>query len=491
MKNIFALLVCILIIACSNYERIGSSDDELVVFAEDSLSAMVRVQSTGLVAILGTENVEAKANERPEMSVNFDYDFSMGSHEVTCGEFNALMKPLTGLSLVCTNDSIPVTNVTYYDAVLFANERSKAEKRDTTYTYSEAFFDAEKHCVNLEGFAYRSDVDAYRLPTEAEWSLVALKYWKTSEAWTSENSDFKLHEVCSKTDSSQSVCDIVGNAMEWVNDWLGYFCDQPVKNFIGPPDGGSNDERVLKGGSYHSKADVIKLYNRGDTYMVTSATKADYVGFRLAFGAIPNAEWMGKDCKAITSRVSPLANSAALRSKTGTFHVKLAFRNNPMGNIAFIDYSSGMLSVNEISDSLDAYHPEISPDGQKVAFCTRYEGVSSYNKSTKAYSALYVRDLKEPGSGLVKLDVESAEIPRWRVLENGDTVIVYVTDADDNTEESSFKKASTWQVKFSNGKFGKPQKLFDGAYHGGISEDDRLAVSGSKQLRARIAAKGS
>ena len=86
----------------------------------------------------------------------------------------------------------------------------------------------------------------------------------------------------------------------------------------------------------------------------------------------------------------------------------------------------------------------------------------------------------------MKLDVESAAIPRWQVLENGDTVIVYVTDAGNNKNESSFKSASTWQVKFANGKFAKPEKLFDGAYHGGISEDGSLAVTGARLLRTRI-----
>ena len=479
MKNIFALLVCILIIACSNYERIGSSDDELVVFAEDSLSAMVRVQSTGLVAILGTENVEAKANERPEMSVNFDYDFSMGSHEVTCGEFNALMKPLTGLSLVCTNDSIPVTNVTYYDAVLFANERSKAEKRDTTYTYSEAFFDAEKHCVNLEGFAYRSDVDAYRLPTEAEWIFVASRNWNLQNGWTADNSDYKLHKVCSIASEKNAICDMVGNAMEWVNDWLGPFRDTVVSNYVGAPDGGALGQRVVKGGSFRNTASTISQYSRGDVYMVTSSTRADYVGFRLAFGAIPNATWMGADGKEALSRIIPLASSGIIHSLMDTYKVKLAFRNDLTGNLAYIDYSNGVLSVTEIDDSLGVYHPEISPDGKKVAFCTGLEGVSGKSK-------LYVRDLNAEGSHLVKLDVESAAIPRWRVLANGDTVIVYVSDAGNNKNESNFKAASTWQVKFANGKFETPQKLFDGAYHGGISEDNQLAVTGARLFRARI-----
>ena len=101
-------------------------------------------------------------------------------------------------------------------------------------------------------------------------------------------------------------------------------------------------------------------------------------------------------------------------------------------------------------------------------------------------SALYVRDLNASGTNLAKLDVESAAIPRWRVLENGDTVIVYVTDAGNNKEESAFKATSTWQVKFSKGKFGTPQKLFEGAYHGGVSDDNTLAVTGARILRARI-----
>jgi uncharacterized protein (TIGR02171 family) len=119
-----------------------------------------------------------------------------------------------------------------------------------------------------------------------------------------------------------------------------------------------------------------------------------------------------------------------------------------------------------------------------VVFCTKFEGLGGDSR-------LYVRDLNEKGTNLVKLDVASAAIPRWRILENGDTVIVYVTDAGDNKDELTFKKASTWQVKFANGKFGVPEKLFDGAYHGGISEDYSLAVSGARLLRARMAKSGS
>ena len=444
---------------------------------EDSLAGKLRIKAVGETVLLGTNEVTAKVNERPSMKALFDYDFSIGRTEVTCAEFNDLMTA-KGLSLSC-DASVPATNITYYDAVLFANERSKSEGFDTAYTYSRAVFDSEGHCTNLEGFAYRPEEDAYRLPTEAEWILVAKVNWNVSGAWTSENSDYKLHPVCEKADSSSQICDIAGNAMEWVNDWLGKFRDTTVTNFVGAPDGGALGQRIVKGGGYRNSAESITLYSRGDVYTVTSSTRADYVGFRLAFGAIPGATWMRNDGKVASSRVVPLASSAAMRSLFQTYKAKLAFRDENSGNLAYIDYSSGNLSVHEIEDSLDVHHPEISPDGKYVAFCTGLEGVSEM-------SELYVRDLNATGSNLVKLEVESAAIPRWRVLESGDTVIVYVTDAGSNKEESAFKSASTWQVPFANGKFGKPQKLFDGAYHGGISADNALAVTGAKLLRARV-----
>ena len=489
MKKLFAianLLLMISFLGCfdSGNDSLGNHSGEAVDFvSNDSLVGMVRVFAENKTVALGTNYTSAKLSERPQMNVVLDYDFSIGKHEVTCGEFNKLMKPSTGLKLEC-DDDLPATDLTYYDAVLFANERSKAEKLDTAYTYSKASFDNDKHCKNLEGFVFRPEVNAYRLPTEAEWVLVAKSYWNLSEAWTAENSDYKVHKVCSKTDSSKRVCDLIGNAMEWVNDWFSSFRDTTLTNFAGAPDGGSLGERIVKGGSYRNSMNSINLYSRGDVYIVTSSTRAEYVGFRLAYGAIPAATWMGADGKAATSLIVPLANSAKLRSLTGTYRVKLAFRNDESGNLAYIDYSSGILSVTEIADSIEVYHPEISPDGKRVAFCTRLEGVAGK-------SSLYVRDLNADGTNLVKLDVESASIPRWRVLDNGDTAIVYVTDAGNNKDDAAFAATSTWQVKLVNGKFGKPEKLFDGAYHGGISDDNALAVTGARLLRARIAKSGS
>lgn len=484
LKFLILALAVTLLLSCFDSSSSSESSAHEIYFDNpnleatlDSATGMVRMKSNGSYVVLGSASSKVKLNEQGQLKVVFDYDFSIGEHEVTCGEFEKLQPVKTSS---CENALEPVTDVTFYDAILFANAKSKLEGLDTAYTYSSLTIDNGGHCSELEGLSFHTGVDAYRLPTEAEWVLAAGNAFDSLNAWTAENSGFKKHEVCTLSANNLHVCDMAGNVMEWVNDWLGYFRDTSITDFAGAADGGGSGERVVKGGAFHNEVSSVHLYNRGDVYAVTSATKANYVGFRLAYGAIPNPSWLSSNGKSTTSRITPLVNSSTIHSLTGTYKVKLAFRNDASGNLAFIDYANGLTIVNEIVDTINSYHPEISPDGRRVAFCTGVEGVLGK-------SSVYVRDLDASGSGLVKLDVESAAIPRWRVLENGDTVIVYVTSAADNSDSLEWMSQSTWQVPFSKGAFGTPKKLMDGSYHGGVSLDEKLAVTGSRILRARIA----
>ncbi len=445
-------------------------------------ASKVKNSKGGTLSYLGTYASTAKANERPQLRAALNYDFSMGVHEVTCGEFRSIMG--TTFDERCkgeNSDLLPVTNVTYYDVVLFSNERSKREGFDTAYTYSSATFDATGNCVSMEGLVFHPDVDAYRLPTEAEWLMAADRNWNPSGEWNALNSDFEPKKVCSYPRLHGDFCDMGGNVKEWVSDWLGYFKDTTITNYVGSPDGGVLGERVIKGGSYRNEPSSIKLYNRGDVYVVTSAAKSEYLGFRIAFGKITNAVWMGRDGMARDTRIIPMTSASVIKNNLGTYRTKLVFRNNVTGNLAYIDYVNGMLSVTEILDTIDSYHPDISPDGRLVVFCTGMEGVSGQ-------SVAYIRPLSLSNARPLKVSVKgNVSIPRWRLLENGDTAIVYVTDAGNNKDGSAFKSKSTWQVTYTQGRFIKPQKLFDGAYHGGISDDDKLAVTGARLLRARVA----
>ena len=490
MKYLLALILSVFVINCSKSDTTSSnelsSDDENNV----EIEGMIHLER-GTVTI-GSNDKKFKSNERPAMEVKLSYDFYMDIHEVTCGEYAKVAKKAKLKSFgKCENDSLPLVDITYYDALLYANAKSKLEKYDTAYTYSKAIYDNSGHCTDLEGFVFQSKANAFRLPTEAEWVYAATRAWNVKKSWNNTNSNYELHPVCSIKADSAGFCDMAGNAMEWVNDWLGAFRSTTVTNYAGAPDGGNMGERVVKGGSYSSSEKEINPYSRGDVYTVTSATRAEYVGFRLAFGSIPHALWMSEDGKIASNIVTPLVSSETIKTLIGTYNVKLVFRNDISQNISYLDYQNGTLAIKDITENIDAYHPEISPNGNWVAFCTGMEGISG--KST-----LYVQSLEEDEEGestenknRQSLKVESAVIPRWRVLENGDTVIVYVTDAINNKDDATFMSASTWQVKFMNGKFGKPQKLFDGIFHGGISEDNTLAVTGARLFRARIAKSGS
>ncbi len=480
-------LFSILGMACSGDSPTQSKNEKSVVCMRQGNCSDVNLQddfalvrASGKSTVIGTNSKSAKANERPEMEIKFTYDYQLGIHEVTCGEFNGLMG---SVKIDCDKSTLPAANVTYYDAVLYANAKSKKAKLDTAYIYSSAEFDKNGHCILMEGFKFNPDVNAFRLPTEAEWVFAAGLSFDASNSWNSENSDFKSHEICKKKDKN-GFCDLLGNVTEWVNDWLLNFRDTTITNFVGGNDGGSIGERVIKGGNFKNEPSTINLYARGDVYTVTGTSASDYLGFRLAFGKIENPIWLDASGDAVISNVSVVEKTKNVLSILQKNRSKLAFRNDVTGNLAFVDFGPLTPNVVEIKDTLQVYHPDISPNGKLVAFCTGQEGVSGK-------SSVYVRNLNASGSNLVKLDVESAAIPRWRVLENGDTVIVYVTDAGNNKEESSFKSASTWQVKFANGKFEKTEKLFDGAYHGGISNDETLSVTGARLLRARIASKES
>ena len=92
MKYLFLVFI-LFFLACSNSERASApQQDSSVEISADTLLQMIHVKSTGASVVLGTNIEEARSYERPMMRVTFDYDVSLGVHEVTCDEFNALMK---------------------------------------------------------------------------------------------------------------------------------------------------------------------------------------------------------------------------------------------------------------------------------------------------------------------------------------------------------------------------------------------------------------
>ena len=456
----------------------GLSPSSDVILENDQIPGMVHVRASGKGTFLGTNEPTAKVDERPQTRVEFTYDYSISRHEVICADFNGVMKDVSGLQLECAQDSLPVSNVTFFDAVLYANALSRKMGLDSAYAYTAVELDAGKHCMDLKDFAFMPAAGGFRLPTEAEWVFAAEQAWNPDQGWNFVNSGLAPHKVCTSGENSQYLCDMAGNMLEWVNDVRALYNGDSLKNFVGGVFNSNSAAGIVKGGSFRKAPNEMHLYKRGDDYPIFYSSRADYVGFRLVYGAIPNAVYLSEGGNVSLTPIVALVNDAEIRNLTESYKVKLAFRNEETGNLVYISYASKDAKVVEIQDTIDVYHPEISPDGHRVAFCTAAEGEAGP-------SSVYVRDLDDLGNNLVKLEVPGgAAIPRWRVKPNGDTVIVYVTSPYNN-DGDQFLQESTWEVPFVNRKFGTPRKLFDGAYHGGVSDDDRLAVSGSPRLRAR------
>lgn len=479
MRYILPAILSAFFIACTDSPTQSSSDydsSKIVVEKDSKYKDFIRVKSSGHYTTVGTNNGKVGPKEGPAMRVEFEYDFSMASHEITQEEYYSLMdgKPCDG----CKKK--PIADITFGDVVLYANAKSKKDDLDTVYEYSDVIYDENNHVSSLENFSFHPQRLGYRLPTEAEWIFVAARNWKPENSWNNQNSDYEAHDVCTAEKDDELFCDLAGNVAEWVNDWAGKFQDTTITNFVGAPDGGSQAERVIKGGSFQNIPASMHLYTRGDVYTIISNSRKDYIGARLVIGAIKEPTWMDGNGLASSSTIKAKTSLSTVKKLLGTTRAKIAFTNGMTDNLVYMNYNDGLFSFHEIQDEMPAFHPDISPDGEWVAFCTVREGIPSN-------SSLYVRRLNRLGTDLVKLDAEAAAIPRFRVIPEGDTVIVYVSTAKDNNSSSFLTNTSTWQVPFSNGAFGTPVKLFDGAYHGGISPDQRLAVSGASRLKVRYA----
>ena len=208
--------------------------------------------------------VDRGSNEGPQTVVILAHGFYMGQHEVTQGEYQAVMG----------------SNISYFTGDL----NRPAE--------SVNWFDARDYCANLtqqERTAGRLPAGwVYRLPTEAEWEYAARAgtttrfsfgddagYTKLGEyAWYSSNSGSATHAVQTKKPNSWGLYDMAGNVWEWCSDWNGSYPGGSVIDPVGPASG---SYRVGRGGSWYSDGRHCRSAIRASQ---TPDFRYNIVGFR-------------------------------------------------------------------------------------------------------------------------------------------------------------------------------------------------------------------
>ncbi|MCV2369939.1 formylglycine-generating enzyme family protein [Roseateles oligotrophus] len=284
---------------------------EFIMGSEESPASLAKAYPQ-----LPAERFHKLQDEAPAHRVQISRDFFIGAHEVTVGQFRKFVEAsgfvpesikdgtggygyrkdydpsktargdaFEGRDLryswlnpgFAQTDAHPVVNITYADALAFAQWLSKLEGK------------------------------RYRLPTEAEWEYAAragtrtryhsgddpaslLKVANVFDADSAVNwprwKDMALsgHDgyaftspVGSFAPNAWGLFDMHGNAWEWVSDWHGddYYANSPPVDPQGPIDG---EVRVRRGGSWHT----WPFYARASYRNINSeSSRYTLLGFRL------------------------------------------------------------------------------------------------------------------------------------------------------------------------------------------------------------------
>jgi formylglycine-generating enzyme required for sulfatase activity len=230
--------------------------------------------------------------------VTFTNNFWMDTTEVTLKHYRDLMSATysgytspdwSGYGL---GDNHPVDSINWYDAVLYCNARTKASgNTDTVYSYTSISGIPGNGCL-LSGLSIDFSTGAYRLPTEAEWEYAcrggtATGLWWGSDTigmsarvWSKYNS-IGPNPVALKIANVYGLYDMIGNVMEWCNDWLWPYTSAPQTDPTGAASGAS---RVMRGGSWSDRG------------------YGDFLSFNYRFGWAPNGRFNDVGFRCVCSR---------------------------------------------------------------------------------------------------------------------------------------------------------------------------------------------
>jgi formylglycine-generating enzyme required for sulfatase activity len=197
---------------------------------------------------------KGRSSDETQHRVRLSKSFLMSTTEVTQGQWQAVMGSNPSGFSSCGADC-PVENVSWFDAVKFANALSKKEGLRAAYRLSG------------KSVSWNKTATGYRLPTEAEWEYAARggeeyvysgSNTLSAVGWSNENSGSKTHKVAGKRANAWGLYDMSGNVYEWCWDWYG----KDLRSSTDPVGAQSGDYRVGRGGSWFSKPAGARVADR-------------------------------------------------------------------------------------------------------------------------------------------------------------------------------------------------------------------------------------
>jgi len=236
----------------------------------------IRVEGGTFVMGNAADNCCCFSAELPARNVTIN-GFYMSRHQVTQREWLEVMGANPSHF---RGDHLLVENVSWFDVIEFANEKSR--RAGLTPVYS----------INGTGtdriVTWNRAANGYRLPTEAEWEFAARGghgspggfIYSGSDnanlvAWHAGNSGGRTQAVGQLRPNALGLYDMSGNVWEWVWDWFGPYPSAAQAN---PAGASSGANRVLRGGSWSYSDWGTRSTFR---YWFIPSSRSFSLGFRL------------------------------------------------------------------------------------------------------------------------------------------------------------------------------------------------------------------
>lgn len=224
--------------------------------------------------MMGSPQTEEKRGEdEEEHEVTLNHSFYIGRYEVTQEIWSKYQTHRSRFK----GPNLPVSDITWFDAIAFANLISEKEGLEPCY----------KITPNSAKWSKGYKCKGYRLPSEAEWEYAARGGSKgmggtlDEIAWSKTNSGKTTHPVGSKNANGFGLYDMLGNVWEWLWD---IHEDYPKTAVIDPVGARKGNFRIRRGGGYSTGSSRIRV---ADRYALNPENRHSFLGIRLVRTAKP------------------------------------------------------------------------------------------------------------------------------------------------------------------------------------------------------------